>query len=89
MDYNHSTDRALCIEDVKLKFESFGWNTYEVDGHNLIELSMIKKMLNKPTFVLCNTIKGKGIQIMENSPEWHHKTPDTNQYNLIIDELKK
>ena len=42
---------------------------------------------NKPTFIVANTIKGKGISFMENAPEWHHKSPDDEQLKAILEEL--
>ena len=42
---------------------------------------------DKPVFILANTIKGKGIKFMENNHEWHHKSPNQEEYNMIINEL--
>ena len=85
MDYNHSNDRALKLDSLTDKFNSFGWYTIEVNGHDNDE---IEKSLNtksdKPVFILANTIKGNGIKIMENNPEWHHKSPTIENYNEII-----
>ena len=41
----------------------------------------------KPLFLIANTIKGKGIKIMENNPEWHHKSPNDIEFENIIKEL--
>ena len=88
MDYNHSGDRALMINNVISKFISFGWECIEIDGHNHEEiLNSLNKISDKPIFILANTIKGKGVKIMENNPEWHHKTPNEEEYNKIIEEL--
>lgn len=89
MDYNRSNDRALKIDNIIKKFESFNWNCLEIDGHNNEE---IFKALNtesnqKPIFIVANTIKGKGCKIMENNPEWHHKTPNEEEYKKILKEL--
>ena len=82
MDYNRSNDRSLKIDNVVSKFESFNWTCIEIDGHNRDEiLSALNTNSKKPIFILANTIKGKGISMMENNPEWHHKSP-------TIDELK-
>lgn len=86
MDYNHSGDRALKIDNIFDKFKSFNWNCYEIDGHNQED---IKKALSiksdKPIFILANTIKGKGCKIMENNPEWHHKSPTDEEYKKIME----
>jgi len=88
MDYNHSNDRALKIDNVVDKFKAFGWHTIEIDGHNN---SAIENALNiisdKPVFILANTIKGNGIPMMENNPEWHHKFPTDDNYFKIINSI--
>ena len=43
---------------------------------------------NKPTCIIANTIKGKGLPMIENNPEWHHKFPNEEEYQLIINNLK-
>jgi len=88
MDHNHSTDRAVCVDKVMCKFSSFGWKGEEIDGHNISSIGSIQTESDKPTFVLCNTVKGKGIAMMEGNPEWHHKTPSADQVEQIIMELK-
>jgi transketolase len=89
VDYNHSNDRALLLGDLSEKFKSFGWNTLEVEGHNHDDL--IKKLnlkhQNKPTAIIANTIKGKGIKVMENNPAWHHKTPTELELKEMLQEL--
>lgn len=89
LDYNHSNDRALLLDDLTEKFKSFGWNCLVVDGHSLDELQIAMNSFSegKPTFILANTIKGKGCQIMENNPEWHHKSPSDTEYLEIIKNL--
>lgn len=85
LDHNHSTDRALDMGDLLLKFKSFGWDVDEVNGHDQMELKeKLSKQTNAPYFLLANTIKGKGISMMENNPEWHHKFPNEEQYNFIL-----
>lgn len=88
MDYNHSNDRALKIDNVIDKFKSFNWYCIEIDGHNDNEiLNALETVSDKPVFILANTIKGKGSDIMENNPEWHHKSPTEEEYKIIIDNL--
>jgi transketolase len=89
LDYNRSNDRAIKLDNLKDKFLSFNWNCVEIDGHNHSEIlnSFIPSNSNKPTLVLANTIKGKGISFMENNPEWHHKSPNNEEYNKIMNEL--
>ena len=85
VDKNKSSDRALKIDDLKSKFKSFGWHAVNIDGHSHKE---IFKALNikskKPLAIIANTIKGKGIDFMENNPEWHHKNLNQDLFNQII-----
>jgi len=88
VDYNHSTDRALYLGDIKEKFESFGWRATVIDGHNhdQIESCLIQKN-NTPMAIICETIKGFGIKRMESQPAWHHKSPSKEELHEILDEL--
>ena len=85
VDKNKSSDRALKIDDLKSKFKSFGWHAVNIDGHSHKE---IFKALNikskKPLAIIANTIKGKGINFMENNPEWHHKNLNQDLFKKII-----
>jgi transketolase len=77
MDYNHSGDRAVNMGSVVDKFESFGWECKEVDGHSISDIIIALQITSiKPVFILANTIKGFGVPIMHNNPEWHHKIPN-------------
>ncbi len=73
------------------KFKSFGWNTIEIDGHDFNQF--IKTFPNvplknsKPTVVIANTVKGKGVSFMENEKEWHSALPNEEQMNMAIKEL--
>jgi len=88
LDQNNSSDRALFLGDIKSKFESFGWHVSEIDGHNHIEiLESFHLDQDKPHLILAKTIKGKGIKIMENNPEWHHKIPNEEEYGFILENL--
>ena len=74
------------------KFESFGWSFLEVDGHNHDELKTyfnnLKKIKNKPKVILANTIKGKGVSFMENSVQWHYKSPDEDELKEAIKQIQ-
>ena len=77
---------------MKQKWESFGWNVQEVDGHSEEEiLSALNKIsfdLNsKPNVIIANTIKGKGISFIEGHGPWHHKIPTEEELKQIKDEL--
>ncbi len=89
VDYNHSTDRALDMGDIGRKFESFGWDSINVDGHNHNELkeALAKKHSGKPLVIIAKTVKGRGIKMMEHNPEWHHKSPSVEELNKILNEI--
>lgn len=91
VDYNHSGDRALSLGDLRAKFESFGWQTISIDGHNHSEIyeALTKKSGDRPIAIIANTIKGKGLKIMENNQEWHHKIPKPEDLNVFFEELLK
>ncbi|MBE7029604.1 MAG: transketolase [Ruminococcaceae bacterium] len=77
---------------LKEKFEAFGFNTVEIDGHDFYD---IEKALNnfsecntKPTAIIAKTIKGKGVSFMEDVCGWHGKAPNEEQYKLAMAELE-
>ena len=78
---------------IDAKFESFGFNVINVDGHNIQELieafDKAKTVKGKPTVVIAKTIKGKGVSFMENQVGWHGKAPNEEQFGIAIKELEK
>ena len=95
IDYNkiqstNFTKNILKIEPLKKKLNSFGCNVKNINGHNLnqIYISLLTIKKNKPTILIANTIKGKGIKYMENKILWHYKFPDDEQMRQAIKELK-
>ena len=89
LDYNHSNDRALKLDNIIKKINAFNWDCIEINGHDHgeIQKGLSSRHDHKPTFIVANTIKGKGISFMENTPEWHHKSPDDEQLKAILKEL--
>ncbi|MBD7911118.1 MULTISPECIES: transketolase [Clostridium] len=73
------------------KFEAFGWNVITIDGHNYDEIlesiESAKKYKDKPTAILCNTVKGKGVSFMENEASWHGTAPNREECEKAIKEL--
>jgi transketolase len=71
------TEDVMSLEPYKAKWEAFGWEVQEIDGNNMNEivstLSSGPFKPGKPSLILSNTIKGKGISFMENKAEWHGK----------------
>lgn len=75
------------------KFKSFGWNVVTVDGHDIDALKATfkyaKTLKEKPTLILANTVKGKGVSFMENQAGWHGSAPTMDQCNQAIKELEE
>lgn len=72
------------------KWKSFGWNVIEADGHDVDNLQRVFKELpvnGKPTIIKANTIKGKGVSVMEDNPKWHFKLPNGKQLKIFMEEL--
>lgn len=77
---------------IKPKFEAFGWNTVEIDGHDLDAIDEAVKFADAtkgvPTAIICKTVKGKGVSFMENQVGWHGVAPNAEQYAAAMEELK-
>lgn len=73
------------------KFEAFGWSVISIDGNSIPELrETFRKMPmepGKPTLIIANTVKGKGVSYMEDVKKWHHGVPTDEQYELAMKEL--
>ncbi len=81
VDYNKiqsagPTEEIQTLEPLLDKWTSFGFKAVDVDGHDMSALSDVFKSVpiasNRPTAVICHTVKGKGIPFAENNPKWHH-----------------
>jgi len=79
------------VYPIKEKFESFGFNVFEVDGHDIdaiiSTLQKVKEVKNMPSVIIAKTIKGKGVSYMENVASWHGKAPNEEEYNKAMEEL--
>lgn len=84
------TKDILDLEPLRAKFESFGWEYLDVDGHSIDALfnALTSSNLNKPRAIIARTIKGKGIKSMENKLEWHYKSPSPENLQAYLDEVK-
>jgi len=73
------------------KFESFGFYTINIDGHDIEQIikafDTAKKVKGKPTAIIAKTVKGKGVSFMENKVGWHGKAPNEEEYKKAIEEL--
>jgi len=82
----------LNIEPLKDKWQAFGWEVREIDGHNFeeIEKSLTESALEKekPIVIIARTIKGKGVSFMEGDNIWHYKAPSEEEYQKALKELE-
>jgi len=76
---------------IDAKFEAFGFHVIVIDGHNFDEIenafNEFKSVSGKPTAIIMNTTKGKGVSFMENNVGWHGKAPNEDQYNQALADL--
>jgi transketolase len=87
-----SNKEIMNTENLREKWNSFGWCTSEIDGHNIEEIiDNFKKINNKkkPKAIIANTIKGKGFSFSEDNNDWHHSVLTKKMYDQAIQELKK
>ena len=97
VDYNklqsiYSPEQTLNLEPFKDKWEAFGWNVHEVDGHDhkkLIESFNFKPSNKRPNCIICHTVKGKGVSFMENNNLWHYRSPQGKEYINAKKELEE
>lgn len=79
------------LEPLDKKFEGFGFEVIKINGNDFNEiesaLEKAKTVKEKPTVIIANTIKGKGVSYMENQVGWHGKAPNADEYKIAIDEL--
>jgi transketolase len=87
------TKDVMSVEPLAKKWEAFGWHVIEVDGHNIEELikafDEAKRIKGKPTVILANTVKGKGVSFMENKAEWHGTAPKKEEAEKALKELEE
>lgn len=89
LDYCENT---LALSPFAEKWKAFGWNVYDIDGHNHDELrnalNDAKKSQDKPTVIIANTVKGNSISFMENDILWHYRFPhEGEEYDGALKEL--
>ena len=99
VDHNHMQsldfcEKTLALEPFADKWQDFGWNTLVVDGHDVAALqaafAQAKENLGsgKPTVIIAETVKGKGVSFMENDILWHYRTPQGEEYQAALKELE-
>ncbi len=98
IDRNHlqisgNTEDVMAIEDLRLKWEAFGWEVSEMDGDDIDaivrRLDALDYMEEKPHLIISHTTKGKGVSFMENVAKWHHGVPTEEQYAQAVREIEE
>ena len=96
VDFNNLQIDGSCDEvnspaPLDKKFEAFGWNVIVINGHDFDEIEAAilaaEKVTDKPTAIIMNTVKGKGVSFMENKCGWHGKAPGDEDYAVAVAEL--
>lgn len=89
---NGMTENVMPLEPLKDKWEAFNWHVLEIDGHNIEEVvdavEQAKAIYEKPTVIITHTIPGKGIKGIEFDFTWHGKSPDKEQEQKWLKELR-
>jgi transketolase len=96
VDYNKiqslgTVKEVLDLEPLAQKWQAFGWEAREIDGHDVTEihrvLSRVPLAPGRPTCVVAHTVKGKGVTFMENNLLWHYRAPDAVEVARALAEL--
>lgn len=86
-----STEDVMPLEDLRGKWESFGWHVQEIDGHDIRSIaaaaSTARAVTNRPSVIIAHTIPGKGVDFMEYDYRWHGKSPNREQAKQALSQL--
>lgn len=87
-----TTDDVMPLEDLRGKWESFGWHVQEIDGHNIESITdaaaMARAITGKPSAIIAHTIPGKGVDFMEYDYKWHGAPPNSDQAKEALMKLR-
>ena len=86
-----STEKVMSLEPLKQKWQAFGWNVLECNGHDhtavISAFEKARSTRDKPTMIIAQTIMGKGVAAIEGDYHWHGKAPSKEQASAFIDQL--
>ena len=97
VDYNNlqidgKVSDVMDVSPVADKFKAFNWHVIEIDGHNYDEIikafAEARTVKGKPTVIVANTVKGKGVSFMENNAGFHGAAPNDEEYKKAMEELQ-
>ncbi len=86
------TENVMALDNLNDKIRAFNWNVIEINGHDYNQIYsafMQAKKQTKPSAIIANTIKGKGVSFMENQAGWHGKAPNDEQLEQALKELEE
>jgi len=96
LDRNHIQNddfvaKIMPMEPVVDKWKAFNWHVIEIDGHDMAQvveaLDASRDVKNKPTMIVAETIKGKGVSFMEHNPAWHGRAPNDEELTQALQEI--
>lgn len=86
------TENVMPLDDLKNKYESFGWVVFDIDGNNIRDiaqsLSKTNSIHEKPVAIIAHTIPGKGVDFMQNDFKWHGMPPKPEEAKIALKELR-
>ena len=83
-------EKTIGVPNWSAKWKSFGWDVLETDGHDMEDFKstiLSENNSGMPRLIIANTIKGKGVSIMENNPNWHFRLPGRKELKIFKEEL--
>lgn len=87
-----NTEHIMPLENLRDKWEAFGWHVQEIDGHNIESIidacSMARAVVEKPSVIIAHTIPGKGVPFMEYDYHWHGAPPNSQQAKDALKKLR-
>ena len=87
-----SNDEVMSLGKIAKKFDAFGWNVISIDGHDFDQIKkaieMAKEEEGRPSIVICETVKGKGVSFMEDQAGWHGKAPNAEETAKALEDLE-
>jgi transketolase len=87
-----NTEDVMPLEDLKGKWEAFGWHVIEIDGNNIESIidacSMARAIVEKPSVIIAHTVPGKGVPFMEYDYHWHGAPPNSEQAREALKKLR-
>ncbi len=87
-----NTEQVMSLDPLPDKWRAFGWNVLEIDGHDMQQIldavDLAKRTKEKPTIIIANTLKGKGVSFMENQVGFHGRALTKEEMAKAMEELK-